>query len=144
MLALAPKATTRDLRIDFLRGIAMMCVIVDHSQRTSLLSWFSYERFWVVTAAEVFVVLSGVVLGMVYGPRLLRDGWLAVIKGLCRRALTLYVAFVAVTLSVLALSLAGIDISSVTTWDPAAVTWFYDPLSTNHTYRPTISNAHGP
>ncbi|MEQ1909936.1 MAG: OpgC domain-containing protein [Vicinamibacterales bacterium] len=131
MVALTPKSTTRDLRIDFLRGIAMVCVIVDHSQRTSLLSWFSYERFWVVTAAEVFVVLSGVVLGMVYGPRLLRDGWLAVMKGLCRRALTLYVAFVAVTLSVLALSVAGIDISSVTTWDPAAVTWFYDPLSMN-------------
>jgi hypothetical protein len=27
---------------------------------------------WVVTAAEVFVVLSGVVLGMVYGRRLAR------------------------------------------------------------------------
>jgi len=47
---------TRDLRIDFLRGLAMTCVIVNHSKLPSLLSWFSYERFWVVTAAEVFVV----------------------------------------------------------------------------------------
>lgn len=124
-----PKKSTRDLRIDFLRGLAMMCVIVDHSKRTSLLSWFSYERFWVVTAAEVFVALSGVVLGMVYGPRLLRDGKLAVIRGLGRRALTLYISFVAVTLSILALSLAGIDVSSMTAWDPGAVTWFYDPRS---------------
>ena len=57
------QAGARDLRIDFLRGVAMACVIVNHSQMSSLLSWFSYERFWVVTGAEVFVVLSGVVLG---------------------------------------------------------------------------------
>ena len=49
----------RDLRIDWLRGLAMTCVIVNHSRMSSLLSWFSYERFWVVTAAEVFVALSG-------------------------------------------------------------------------------------
>jgi hypothetical protein len=83
----------------------MTCVIINHSRMSSLLSWFSYERFWIVTAAEVFVVLSGVVLGMVYGRRLARDGWLAVVRGLGHRALTLYIAFVVVTLSVLALLL---------------------------------------
>jgi hypothetical protein len=66
-------AGRRDLRIDWLRGLAMTCVIVNHSKLPSLLSWFSYERFWVVTAAEVFVVLSGVVLGTVYGLKLVRD-----------------------------------------------------------------------
>jgi hypothetical protein len=105
----------------------MTCVIIDHSKRSSVLSWFSYERFWLVTAAEVFVVLSGVVLGMVYGPRLVRDGWLAVMRRLAHRALTLYASFVAVTLSVLALALAGVDVSAVTTWDPTAMTWFLDP-----------------
>ena len=33
----------RDLRIDWLRGLAMTCVIVDHSRLWSLLSWFTYE-----------------------------------------------------------------------------------------------------
>src|SRR4030095_2687561 len=89
-------ATKRDVRIDWLRGLAMTCVIVNHSKLSSLLSWFSYERFWIVTAAEVFVVLSGVVLGMVYGRRLARDGWRAVVRGLGRRALLLYGAFVGV------------------------------------------------
>ena len=107
----------------------MVCVIVDHSKRSSHLSWFSYERLWLVTAAEVFVVLSGVVLGMVYGPKLLRDGWQPVMKALARRAAVLYTAFVAVTVSILAISLAGIDVSSVTAWDPGAVSWFYDPRS---------------
>jgi hypothetical protein len=94
---------------------------------SSLLSWFSYERFWVVTAAEVFVVLSGTVLGMVYGTKLVRRGWPVVIRGLGRRALTLYVAFVAVTVSVLVISLAGVDVSSLTTWDDRPAAWFLDP-----------------
>jgi hypothetical protein len=122
----APSNGSRDFRIDWLRGLAMTCVIINHSKMSSLLSWFSYERFWVVTAAEVFVVLSGAVLGMVYGKRLVRDGWRAVVQGLSLRALTLYAAFVAVTLSVLVISLAGIDVSSVTTGNERAAAWFLD------------------
>ena len=119
----------RDLRIDWLRGLAMTCVIIDHSKLPSLLSWFSYERFWVVTAAEVFVALSGIVLGMVYGHKLIRGGWLVVSWGLGRRALTLYVAFLAVTLSVLAISQAGIDVRSLATLDErhAGSVWFFAP-----------------
>jgi hypothetical protein len=64
---------------------------------------------------------------MVYGPRLDRDGWLSVLRRLARRAFTLYACFIAVTLSILAISLAGIDVSSVTTWDPGAMSWFLDP-----------------
>ena len=108
-----PDDGTRDLRIDWLRGLAMACVIIDHSKLSSLLSWFSYERFWTVTAAEVFVVLSGAVLGMVYGRRLKRGDWRGVMRGLSRRAATLYLIFLAVTASVVLLGLAGIDVSSV-------------------------------
>src|SRR3977135_2696038 len=117
----------RDLRIDWLRGPAMTCVVVNHSRLSSLLSWFSYQRFWVVTAAEVFVVLSGVVLGIVYGRRLDRDGLLAGAKGLCRRAILLYAAFVGVTVSVFALSLLGVDTSSLTTLDDQGIAWFLEP-----------------
>ena len=106
----------RDLRIDWLRGLVMTCVIIDHSKLSSLLSWFSYERFWTVTAAEVFVVLSGVVLGMVYGRKLNRGDWRAVVRGLGQRALILYLAFLAVTLSIVILALTGIDVSPLTTW----------------------------
>jgi hypothetical protein len=107
----------RDIRIDWLRGLAMTCVIINHSKISSWLSWFSYERFWVVTAAEVFVVLSGVVLGNVYGRKLVHSGWLSVVRGLGRRALTLYAAFIAVTLSVVVLSVLGIDVSSLISQD---------------------------
>src|SRR6185369_9901345 len=99
----------------------------NHSKLSSLLSWFSYERLWVVTAAEVFVVLSGVVLGMVYGRRLARDGWPALVRGLGRRAAFLYAMFVGVTVSIIALAALGIDVRSVTVAGGHAPDWFLDP-----------------
>jgi hypothetical protein len=106
---------SRDLRIDWLRGLAMACVIVNHSRLQSLLSWVSYERFWTVTAAEVFVVLSGTVLGIVYGNRLKRGEWRDVVRGLSKRAFTLWLAFVAVTVSIVLLAMCGIDVQALTT-----------------------------
>ncbi|HUK36062.1 MAG TPA: OpgC domain-containing protein [Vicinamibacterales bacterium] len=116
----------RDLRLDWLRGLAMTCVIVDHSKLRSLLSWFSYERFWTVTAAEVFVVLSGTVLGMVYGTKLRRGQWRGVVRGLGKRALTLWLVFVAVTVSIAILARCGVDVEALTTWGDGVVAPF-DP-----------------
>ena len=139
-----PKGT-RDVRIDWLRGFAMVCVIVDHSRRSSLLSLFSYQRFWVVTAAEVFVVLSGIVLGTVYGARLVRYGTMSVVPRLLRRALILYLAFIAVTMSILALALAGVDVSTVAAWDPSAINWFLDPRTmTPHDWIALLTLRYGP
>src|SRR5262245_37080573 len=104
---------SRDLRIDWLRGLAMICLIVDPSKLPSVLSWFSYERFWMVTAAEVFVALSGIVLGMVYRKKLMQGGWSVVVRHLGRRALTLYGAIVLVTLSVVMMARAGVDTRSL-------------------------------
>lgn len=115
------------MRIDWLRGLAMTCVIVDHSKLSSLLSWFTYQRFWLVTAAEVFVVLSGVVLGMVYGRRLARNRWRTVVGGLGRRAVLLYVTFVGVTTSLLALSALGVDTWALVPSDPQTAEWFVNP-----------------
>ncbi len=107
----------------------MTCVIVNHSKLRSVFSWFSYEHLWIVTAAEVFVVLSGVVLGMVYSRRLARDGWRAVVRGLSRRAAVLYLAFVAVTVSVIALAALGVDVHVLTNGTDRSTQWFLDPAS---------------
>jgi hypothetical protein len=115
----------RDVRIDWLRGLAMACVIVNHSKLASLFSRFSYERMGVVTAAEVFVALSGTVLGVVYGRRLDRHGWGAVARGLGRRAAFLYATFVGVTVSVLALAALGVDVRALAPSSGAA--WFVTP-----------------
>lgn len=126
-LVRARSSGARDVRIDWLRGLAMTCVIVNHSKLSSLLSWFSYERLWVVTAAEVFVVLSGIVLGMVYGRRLARNGWGSVVRGLSRRAGFLYATFIGVTLSVLVLAAIGIDVRPLAPPGADAPLWFFAP-----------------
>lgn len=138
-------ARTRDVRLDWLRGFAMVCVIVDHSQRSSVLTWFSYQRFWVVTAAEVFVVLSGIVLGTVYGARIVHEGALSVTRRLLRRALVLYLAFTGVTLSILGLAFAGVDVSAVSTWDPTASQWFLNPRTmSGHDWLAVLTLRYGP
>jgi hypothetical protein len=142
---LGAATSTRDLRIDWLRGLAMTCVIINHSKLSSLLSWFSYERFWVVTAAEVFVVLSGVVLGMVYGRRLVRDGWQAVVRGLGRRAALLYFTYVGVTVSIVALAILGMDVSFVTASDGHTPEWFLAPQTmTAEAWRDVLLMRAGP
>src|SRR5262245_36055735 len=134
----------RDVRLDWLRGLAMACVIVNHSKLSSLLSWFSYERMGVVTAAEVFVVLSGVVIGMVYGRRLARDGWRAVVGGLGRRAALLYAAFVGVTLSVLVLASLGIDVTFVAASNGFAPEWFLERITNAAMWRDVLLMRAGP
>jgi len=80
----------RDERIDFLRGLAMLAVIVNHIALRSLYQIFSVEAIGVVTGAEGFVLLSGIILGLVYGVRLRRDGWRAITPKLVDRAIQLY------------------------------------------------------
>lgn len=88
----------RDLRIDLLRGLAVFVMVVDHIGGASwLYAITGGNRFW-VSAAEVFVLLSGLVVGMVYGGIALREGLRAAqIKSL-KRAWTLYKLTIALTL----------------------------------------------
>jgi hypothetical protein len=114
----APAARTeRDVELDFLRGLAMMFVVVNHITLPSAYRLVTVERIGPVTGAEIFVLLSGVVLGLVYRSRIPRDGWGPVVRRLLRRAAKLYVASVAVVASVYALArIPGIDGSVLTTW----------------------------
>jgi hypothetical protein len=89
----------RDLRIDFLRGAAVLAMVVDHvgGDRSWLYAITGGNRFY-VSAAEPFVFLAGVVAGMVYGPRAARQGGVAAAK-LLRRAGVIYLWTMALTLT---------------------------------------------
>ncbi len=95
----------RDLRLDFLRGLAVAIMVVDHMGGDTPLTRLSGANQFIVSAAEAFVFLSGLVLGMVYGDRFAKDGPRTAIKALLLRAFTLYKASVGVALSFLALFL---------------------------------------
>lgn len=65
---------SRDSRIDLLRGLAIVFVVVNHLGLMSYLQIGTQEFLGVVSGAELFVLLSGVVLGLVYRPKLVSGG----------------------------------------------------------------------
>ncbi len=108
--------SSRDARIDMLRGMAIVFVVVNHVGLTSLFQLLTQETIGVVSGAELFVLLSGAVLGLVYGPRA-TDHLGDVVDRTSRRAWKLYVTALAVVLLVFALSrLPFLDATAVTTF----------------------------
>jgi hypothetical protein len=108
---------SRDLRIDFLRGLAIVFVVVDHIHLESLFYTLSHERIGAFSGAELFVLLSGVVLGMVHRKRILASGWQASAQRMWARAGLLYVVSLIVVIAAYLLSkLPFLDDDVLTTW----------------------------
>jgi hypothetical protein len=63
----------RDLRIDLFRGIALWSMFIDHLIRGSLRS-ITFRQYGFCDSAELFVLLSGISAGMVYGGTAMRKG----------------------------------------------------------------------
>lgn len=90
----------RDLRIDFIRGTVMTLLIVVHIKLTSFYNFLAWERIGVVTGAEGFVMLSGVILGFLSRLRMEHDGLGRTIDKQYSRSLLLYRVSLIVILSV--------------------------------------------
>ena len=107
----------RDARIDLLRGWIITSVIVTHIEVAGPWSFISRNLIGTITGAELFVLLSGVVLGMVHPIAVRRRGAVEAAKGTTRRALKLYLTSLAVVLTVYLLSLVPfIDATVLTTF----------------------------
>jgi hypothetical protein len=87
---------SRDLRLDFLRGLCLLKMVFSHGLRTPLHAPVS--RIGFVSAAEGFFFISGMVLGLVYRKRLSQMGLRAASGKLLRRALLLWLANFALVL----------------------------------------------
>ena len=97
-----PRSGGRDIALDLVRGLAIVILVVNHIHLESPLE--SATRA-VLSAAEVLVLVSGVVSGMVFGGRWLTRGPRATTTALLLRARKLYVASVVVVGTVGALTL---------------------------------------
>ncbi len=90
----------RDLRFDFLRGLAVMAMVTDHVGGAQ--SWMYYftggNRFF-VSAAEVFVFISGLVFGIVEFSLINRAGVDAALTKALKRVFTLYIFTTALSLA---------------------------------------------
>lgn len=87
------RAPDRDLGLDLLRGLAMAILVINHLRLGSALSVATGA---LLSAAEVLVAVSGVVVGMVFGRRWRMIGARATSAMLLRRARKLYLASVVV------------------------------------------------
>ncbi|MBC7725824.1 MAG: OpgC domain-containing protein [Burkholderiaceae bacterium] len=81
---------SRDLRIDFLRGGAIVFVVINHLGLVSVFQNATQEAIGIVSGAELFVLLSGAVLGLVQRPRVIGGGIGEVIRRTGARAWKLY------------------------------------------------------
>lgn len=107
---------TRDARIDMLRGMAIVFVVVNHMGISSAFHLLTQETIGVVSGAELFVLLSGAVVGLVYGPRISEDLG-DVVDKTTSRAWKLYVTALVVVIIVYLLSLLPfINAAAVTTF----------------------------
>jgi hypothetical protein len=92
-------ATKRDLRLDLLRGFCVIVMVADHIGGES--SWLyvitSGNRFF-TSAAEGFVLISGITMGMVYRGVIDRYGLTAMLSRVMRRAGFLYLLTVTMTI----------------------------------------------
>src|SRR2546421_8689098 len=88
----------RDLRVDLLRGFCIFAMVVDHFGGDSWLYSITGGNRFYVSAAEGFIFISGFILGQAYRAKRDRHGLPAAMSEALRRARTLYLATVALTL----------------------------------------------
>lgn len=86
-------SASRDLRVDFFRGLALWWIYTDHIPGNVLAS-YSLRNFAMCDATEVFVLLAGYGAGLSYGMGLPRNGYISTAADILKRAWTLYVAHI--------------------------------------------------
>jgi hypothetical protein len=93
-------AADRDIRLDFLRGWCIFSMVVDHAagQRSSPIFALTGNGPWPITGAHGFVMLSGVVMGLLYAGIIRKEGERGALQKLAGRALKLYMVAVALGL----------------------------------------------
>ena len=84
---------SRDLRVDFCRGLALWWIYTDHIPGDAL-AQFSLQNFAMCDATEIFVLLAGYGAGLAYGGVMDRQGYLHAAADTMRRAWTLYIAHI--------------------------------------------------
>ncbi|RYX79166.1 hypothetical protein EON76_00380 [bacterium] len=113
--------TSRLLSLDYLRGFFIIVIIIDHLYRfPNLYAAITGEgRLW-VTAAEGFVIISGLLIGYVRGYKNKSLPLLEVSKKVWKRAILLYTWLVGATL-VYTILIWYIPTAGSTVWEPIPV-----------------------
>jgi len=98
--ASADASTRRDMRLDLLRGFCVLVMVADHigGERSWVYVVTGGNRFF-TSAAEGFVLISGIVMGTVYLNVIRREGMNAMLRKVLKRAGFLYLLTVGLTIA---------------------------------------------
>ena len=123
-------ASRRDDRFDFLRGLALLVIFIDHVPK-NLFESFTLHSFAFCDAAEVFFFISGYVAALVYGRTMLKNGFVAASRKVWRRASVVYGAQMFLLFAVLALVWVFLHVTGDQTYRYIfRIQWiFEDPLA---------------
>jgi len=101
------RASTRDPRLDFFRGIAMFIILIAHIPGNMWNSWIP-ARFGFSDATEIFVFCSGMASAIAFGACYARQGWLMGSARVIFRVWQVYWAHICLFFFV-AMSMAALD-----------------------------------
>lgn len=96
----------RDTRLDVLRGLALITIFINHVPG-QIFEYLTTKNFGFSDAAEAFVLISGIAVGLAYGSRFQPGARLQMAVKAVRRAFTLYLAHMITTFMTLALFICG-------------------------------------
>jgi hypothetical protein len=96
----------RDTRLDVLRGLALITIFINHVPG-QIFEHLTTKNYGFSDAAEAFVLISGIAVGIAYGSRFKIGAWFETAKKSTKRAFTLYLAHMITTFMTLALFLTG-------------------------------------
>ena len=101
-LAIKGEAEGRDLRLDACRGLALWFIFIDHIPDNSFV-WLTLRNYGFSDTTEVFVFVSGYTCMLAYGGALRELGWFTTVTRALRRGWEIYVAFLLLLITYLAL-----------------------------------------
>src|SRR3954454_18674909 len=84
-------ASSRDLRLDLFRGIALWLIFLDHIP-SNVVSWITIRNYGFSDATEIFIFISGYTAAFVYGRAMRERGFVVAGARILRRAWQIYVA----------------------------------------------------
>ena len=92
----------RDLRLDACRGLALWFIFIDHIP-DNVFAWLTLRNYGFSDTTEVFVFVSGYTCMLAYGGALRELGWFTTVTRALRRGWEIYVAFLLLLITYLAL-----------------------------------------
>ncbi|MGO4437314.1 OpgC family protein [Rhizobium sp. RAF56] len=109
--SVAPKAgdargARRDTRLDVLRGLALITIFINHVPG-QVLERLTTKNFGFSDAAEAFVLISGIAVGLAYGKSFVPGSRLKASVKAIKRAFTLYLAHMITTFITLVFFVSG-------------------------------------